>query len=161
MARRPPLPHLTTPELLALSRAVLVELRRRGVVRTGNGLAGDWAELLVQRATRGKLASNSERSWDVETPACERLQVKARVVTDPRSAGQRQLSDFRSWEFQALVVVLFDDEFCVWRAVRLPRDIVKDAGRRIERVGAWRVSATDDLLARGEDWTERLRQVAV
>ncbi len=127
---------MTTPELLSLS----------------------WAELLVQRATGGKLAPNSERSWDVETPACERLQVKARVVTDPKSAGQRQLSVFRSWDFEAAVVVLFDDEFRVWRAARLPVDVVKDAGHWSEHVRGWRVMATDDLLARGEDWTERLRQ---
>ncbi len=67
----------------------------------------------------------------------------ARVVTDPKSAGQRQLSVFRSWDFDAAVVVRFDDEFRVWRAARLPRDIVKDAGYWSEHVRGWRVMATD------------------
>ncbi len=158
LAQLPRPEQIATPVLLAFSRAILRELRRRGVVRTGNGLAGDWAELLVQRATGGELAPKSERSWDVETPAGERLQVKARVVTDPKSAGQRQLSVFRSWDFEAAVVVLFDDELRVWWAVRLPRDTVKDAGHWSEHVRGWRVMATDDLLGRGEDWTERLTQ---
>ncbi len=52
-------------ELLALSRAIVAELRRRGVIRTGNAPAGDYAELLVQRATGGELAPDSQQSWDV------------------------------------------------------------------------------------------------
>ena len=88
--------------------------------RTGNAPAGDYAELLVQRASGGELAPNSQKSWDVLTSDGERLQIEARVVTDPRKRGERQLSVFRSWEFDAAVVVLFDDEFRVWRAARLP-----------------------------------------
>jgi hypothetical protein len=37
-------------ELLALSRRILAELRERGVIRTGNAPAGDYAELLAFRA---------------------------------------------------------------------------------------------------------------
>lgn len=51
-------------ELLALSRRILAELRRRCVIRSGNAPAGDYAELLVQRATSGELAPNSQKSWD-------------------------------------------------------------------------------------------------
>lgn len=86
---------LTTGELLALSRGILAELRHRGVIRSGNAPAGDYAELLVQQATGGELAPNSQRSWDVETPAGEHLQVKARVVPNANTPGQRQLSVFR------------------------------------------------------------------
>jgi hypothetical protein len=116
---RDSLADLTTGELLALSRGILAELRRRGVIRSGNAPAGDYAELLVQRATDGELAPNAQKSWDVETPTGEHLQVKARVVPNPKAPGERQLSVFRSWEFDAAVIVLFDDEFRVWRAVRL------------------------------------------
>jgi hypothetical protein len=77
-------------ELLALSRRILAELRRRGVIRSGNAPAGDYAELPVQRATSGELAPNSQKSWDVVARDGERLQVKARVVTDPRVLGERQ-----------------------------------------------------------------------
>lgn len=61
------------------------------MLRTGNAPAGDYAELLVQRATSGKLAPNSQKSWDVLTDDGERLQVKARFVTDPRNAGEGRL----------------------------------------------------------------------
>lgn len=144
-------------ELLALSRSILAELRRRGVVRTGNAPAGDYAELLVRVATGGELAPNSQRSWDVMTPGEERLQVKARVVTNPRKHGERQLSVFRSWDFDAAVVVLFDDEFQVWRATRLPVETLREQARFVEHVRGHRVIARDELLDLGEDWTERLR----
>ena len=151
---------MSVGQLLSLSRAILAELRRRGVIRTGNAPAGDYAELLVQRATRGELAPNSQRSWDVCASDGERLQVKARVVTDPRIRGERQLSVFRSWDFDAAVVVLFDDEFRVWRASRLPLETFRGAARFVEHVRGYRVFATDDLLERGDDWTERLQAVA-
>jgi hypothetical protein len=98
---------LSVGELLALSCGILAELRRRGVIRSGNAPAGDYAELLVQRATEGTLAPSSQKSWDLETSTGERLQVKARVVTDPSIRGERQLSFFRSWDFDAAVIVLF------------------------------------------------------
>lgn len=147
-------------ELLGLSRRILAELRRRGVIRSGNAPAGDVAELLVQRATGGKLAANAQKSWDVETPAGEHLQVKARVVTNPKTAGERQLSVFRSWNFNAAVIVLFDDEFRVWRASRVAVEVLEEAARFIDHVSGYRVMATDALLDRGEDWTERLRAAA-
>jgi hypothetical protein len=67
---------LSVGELLALSRRVLAELRRRGAIRSGNAPAGDYAEVLVERATNGELAPNSQRSWDVLTPEDERLQER-------------------------------------------------------------------------------------
>jgi hypothetical protein len=149
----------TIGELLAWSRAILRELRRRGVVRSGNAPAGDYAELLVQRATNGELAPNSQPSWDVLTSDGERLQVKARLVTDPEARGERQLSAFRSWDFDASLIVLFDDDFRVWRAARIPVDELRADARFVEHVRGYRIFATDSFLDRGEDWTRRLQAV--
>ena len=73
--------------------------------------------------------------------------------------GERQLSVFRSWEFDAAVIVLFDDGFRVWRAARVPVDAMQDGSRFVQHVSGYRVLATDAFLDRGEDWTERLRAV--
>jgi hypothetical protein len=149
---------LSPARLLALSRAILATLKDKGVIRSGNAPTGDYAELLVQRASGGELAEASQKSWDVKTPDGVRLQVKARVVTgDSGARGERQLSIFRSWDFDAGVIVLFDDQFRVRRAACLPQSVLVEAGRRSERQGGWVVTATDALLERGEDWTERLR----
>jgi hypothetical protein len=152
----------TVGELLALSRRILAELRRREVIKSGNAPAGDYAELLVQQATGGELAPGSQKSWDVETPGSDaaHLQVKARVVTDPKNRSERQLSFFPSWEFDAAVIVLFDDDFRVWKAALLPVKVVKEVAKHVGHVSGWRVFATDELLARGQDWTEHLRKVA-
>jgi hypothetical protein len=114
----------------------------------------------VQRATGGELAPGSQKSWDVQTAAGEQLQVKTRVVTNPLTAGERQLSVFRSWDFDAAVIVLFDDEFRVWRAAYLPAALLEEQSRFVEHVRGFRVMATDELLDQGEDWTERLRAAA-
>lgn len=143
-------------ELLGLSREVLAELRERKVLRTANAPTGDYAEWLVQRATRGKLEPNSKSSWDLETSDGERLQVKARVVVNPRDRGQRQLSPFRSWDFNAAVIVLFDDEFEVWKAAWLSVAKLKQCARYAKHINGNLVFATDELLSNGEDWTERL-----
>jgi hypothetical protein len=130
---------LSVRQLLALSRKILAQLRAREVIRSGNAPVGDYAELLVEG---------------------EHLQVKARIVTNPRVRGERQLSVFRSWDFDAGVIILFDDEFRVWRAARVAQADLERAGRWVEHVRGWRVMATDTLLDNGEDWTERLRTIA-
>jgi hypothetical protein len=149
-------------ELLALSRSILRELRRRGVTRTGNAPTGDYAELLVQQATGGELAANSQRSWDVRTPPPDdaRLQVKARIVTGS-GRGERQLSPFRTWDFEAALIVLFGDDYGVLRASEVSVDELRAVARWAQHVNGWLVFATDALLDRGEDWTERLRSAAV
>lgn len=151
--------------LLRRSRAILVELRRLGVIRTDNAPAGDYAEWLVKQASGGELEANANKSYDVLAPATtahpegERIQVKARSLSDPPKRGQRQLSVFRSWDFDFLIAVLFDESFRVHRAARLPASIVEEQGRRIEHVNGWRVMATDELLDLGDDWTDRLNAV--
>ena len=84
---------LSVSELLARSRAILAELRRRNVIRSGNAPAGDYAELLVQRATGGTLAPPTQKSWDVLTADGESLQIKARIVTG--ALGARGDASFR------------------------------------------------------------------
>jgi hypothetical protein len=90
-----PLPDLSAfsePGLFSLYRAILRELKGRGVTRTDNAPVGDYAEYLVATSLGGQLAPNSEKPWDVLASDGEKLQVKARVVSDPAEPGQLQLS---------------------------------------------------------------------
>jgi hypothetical protein len=77
----------STSELFALDRGIFREVRARGVVRTETAPAGDDAEYLVARALSGTLVANCEKSYDVVAHGV-RLQVKARVVSDPSRSGQ-------------------------------------------------------------------------
>jgi len=152
----------STSELLASYREVLAELRRREIVRTGNAPTGDYAETLVKVAFNGELAPNSEKSWDVVTPEGEKLQVKSRLLDDPTKSKQRQLSPIRSWGFDYLAIVLFDSTYRVWRAAKVPADLVRGTGTHSEWVNGELIIARDSLLehAQAEDLTDLLRETA-
>ena len=56
----------------------------------------------------------------------EKLQVKARVVSEPAKPGQLQLSPFRSFGFDFAVIVLFSaTDYAVARAAKVPRQVVE------------------------------------
>ncbi len=147
-------------ELLGTYRAILAELRRRGILRTSNAPTGDYAECLVGAFSGGELAPNSERSWDVLTSAGVKIQVKARVSPAGSGAGTRQLSVIRTWGFDRLAVALFDDDYSIRTASLLPVSAVRAVARFVPHVNGYRVAASDDLLAEGDDITDELRTVA-
>lgn len=153
---------LTNAQLLEHSGQALAELRRRGIVRTANAPAGDLAERLVADAMGGELAPNSQKSWDVLAPPAlpgpwQRIQVKTRVVTDLHNAGQRQMSAFRSWDFEAAMFVLFDPLYAIRKAALVPVAKVKEVATHIDFTASDRVFATDALLRLGDSWTGRLQ----
>lgn len=124
------IPNASPLQLLRGLRHITRELLARDVIRGAGAVVGDWAELLVAEATGGTLARVAQESWDVEFDGM-RSQVKARVVADPRVAGQRQLGIIRSWDeqhpsagFDVLDIVLLDDELGVWRALRVPAQLI-------------------------------------
>lgn len=154
------LQQLPTRELFRLYRRILRELTDRGVIRTMNAPAGDYAEHLVAALTRGTLADNSEKSWDVQTQT-EKLQVKCRVV-DPSKSKGRQLSPFRTWDFDRAVIVLFDEDYDIYRCAAVPRHVLEEHATYRAHVNGHVVHATDMLLSHpdAEDLTEALRRVS-
>ncbi len=150
----------STAQLLASYRAIMRELRDRGVTRTGNAPTGDYAEYLVNKLVRGDLAPNSEKSFDVTDSKGTRYQVKSRVVDG--GIGQRQLSPFRSWDFDLAAIVLFDDDYGIHSAVFIPVDVVRERSRFVAHVNGHVTQANDELLrhADTQDVTARLREIA-
>lgn len=152
----------STSQLFALYRGVLRELRARGVVRTENAPAGDYAEFLVASALGGTLAPNSEKSFDVLAGG-SRLQVKARVVSEPPRSGQLQLSPFRSFDFdEAVIVLLSDKDYSVRQAVRVSAAAVEAASTFNAHVNGHIAHARPALLSgpNAVDVTDILRAVA-
>lgn len=112
---------LGTPELLGVYAAVLRELSTRSVVRTKNAPAGDYAEYLTAVAYSGKLAAPSEKSWDVAAADGRKLQVKSRVIDSVKQDKRIQFSAFRSWAFEAGVLVVLDSrDYSILWAVEAP-----------------------------------------
>src|SRR5436305_7218150 len=118
MARKLKLGHRGISDLLYLYGQVLVELREHGVIRSANAPTGDYAEWLVQRALGGELQPNSNKSADLIVRK-KKIQIKARVLSDPEKPGERQLSSFRTWDFDDAVIVLFDRHYNIRRATRI------------------------------------------
>ncbi len=154
----------TVADLLAGYARILAELRRRGVVRSNNAPAGDYAEWLAARGLGGALADNSSvKSYDITLPSGERVQVKARVVSEPPIAGQLQTSPFRSWDFElAAFVLLRDTDYQVQRATLVPVEVVRENGRHVSHVNGHIVHMNGKILDHPSavDITARLRNAA-
>ena len=135
-------------DLLAGYALTLAELRRRGVVRSNNAPAGDYAEWLVAKALGGELADAfAEKSWDVRLPTGDRIQVKARVTSTPLRRGQIQTSPFRSWNFESAAFVLLGaEDYRVVRGVLVPTAIVQEHARWRAHVNGHVVMMTSALL---------------
>jgi hypothetical protein len=64
-------------------------------------------------------------------------------------------------EFDAAAIVLFAEDFEVWRAARIPVDVLRNASRFSEHVRGGSRFRRNELLDQGEDWTDRLHAVTV
>lgn len=149
-------------DLLRQHAETLSQLRQRGVIRSNNAPAGDYAEWLVATALGGALTDDkAEKSWDVQLPSGEKVQVKARVVSEPRTRGQLQSSPFRSWDFDVAALVLLSDvDYQVRRAALVPLALVEEASRFRAHVNGSTVLMNDELLAAGTDVTQQMRDAA-
>lgn len=146
--------------LFSLYRAILSELKSRGVIRTENAPVGDYAEYLVATALGGQLAPNSEKSWDVLAKGGEKLQVKARVVSDPPEPGQLQLSPFRSFSFDSAVIVLLSAaDYVVARASKVPRYVIESSAVHRQHVNGKVLVARPEIMGHPDatDLTATLR----
>jgi hypothetical protein len=155
------LPDVPPRELLAGYEVLLRELRRREVVRTNDAPSGQYAEWLAQRAFGGVLAPNSVKSYDLTTDAGRRLQVKARVIRDPsRRSGERQLSPFRSFDFDDALIILFDTSYDVSRGVLLAAETVLDHCRESRHVNGHVLIARDSVLDLGTEVTREMNSAS-
>jgi hypothetical protein len=152
----------TVGELLSSYARILAELRERGVVRSAP--AGDYAEWLCSRALDATLVDNfSVKSHDLVLTDGRRVQVKARVTSEPPRAGQLQTSPFRSWDFDlAAFVLLRDYDYAVQRAVLVPVEVVRAQSTYRSHINGSVVMMRSALFDHEDagDITDRLRVAA-
>ena len=116
---------LNVKELLQLQAAATNELKRRDVVRTQNNPLGDYTEWLVAEAMGLELAASSKAGYDGIDSNGTRIQIKGRRIT-PKNKS-RQLSAIRKYDekdFDALVAVIFDENFDIIDAVLVPHEVI-------------------------------------
>ena len=94
--------------------------------RTSN-LVGECAEYLAHQYYGGTLLDISCSSADIKTNEGKFYQVKSRKI---KGTPTTQLSVIRSWEFDYLVVVLFDEHGTIKKALEVPVEVSKEYGAK-------------------------------
>lgn len=135
----------TTRELLADWAAIMRQLAARGIVRTNNNPIGDIAEAIVAVHYGGERGSFSQAGWDVLLPDGERLQVKA--LRQTRATTRRNLSPIRDADYDAVIVVVFDEDFRVVEGLRIERSTVEEIFPHRTHVNGRIVTVTRKLRA--------------
>lgn len=134
-------------QLLQLTGAVIDELVSRDINRTGNNPLSDYTEWLVARCLGLKLASTSTQGYDAIDDEGRKYEIKGRRIT-PRNKS-RQLSAIRDIDgehFDFLIAVVFDAQFEVYRAFKIPRSVVKAKGKYKAHTNSIILHARDSLL---------------
>lgn len=154
----------TPAQLLALYADVLAELRQRGIARSTNNPAGDYAEYLIAKALGLQLSSNSNVGYDATGADGTRYQVKGRRLTASKHPS-RQLGALRNLperHFDYLAGVLFAEDFSVARACLIPADVVAQEATYRAHVNAWILQLRDGLWAVSgvRDITDAVRAAA-
>ncbi|MCL6406240.1 hypothetical protein EXT70_11230 [Dickeya dadantii] len=139
---------MSNVELLTLHSEILTQLRSRGVIRTKNNPVGDYAEWLVSTALGMNLLNNSSPGIDAVDSDGKKVQIKARRVTSDNPS--RQLSALRNYEaghFDYLVAVIFDEDYKVLDAYKIPHEVIRDYARYREHVNAHIVTLKGSILS--------------
>ncbi len=121
---------LTVSELLGCFANVLDELKKRKIVRTRNNPVADYAEWLVAQQLGLSLERNSKRGYDATAQNGKCYQIKSRRLDQANES--RILSVIRNLdaaEFDYLIGILFNRDFTVKEAYKIPRGVIKKHAR--------------------------------
>ncbi len=116
---------LTPSQLLQLHGSALDELDRRGITRSQNAPLGDYTEYLVCHTYGFEMAANSVKSYDATDENKVRYQIKSRRRVGAGAKAGR-LSSLRSFDFDFLIGALFNPDYTISRAAKIPVDVVKE-----------------------------------
>ncbi len=146
--------------LLSTYASVMHLLRLHGITRSFNNPVADVAEWLVSNKLGLTLSTNSAKGYDAIDEAGTRYQIKARWLATPRSSKQLSaIRDLPDKPFDQLIAVMFDAEFNVDYAAKIPLECVLGHAKRIERTNSHCFHFTRKMLSVPgvQDLTETLR----
>lgn len=110
--------------------------------RTSN-IVGEYAEYLAHQYYGGNLLGISGLSADIKTEAGFLYQVKSRKISGTPTT---QLNVIRSWDFDFLVVILFDSNGEVKQALEVPVNVAKEYGVKNSHQNGWIITTTQKFL---------------
>lgn len=155
--------HLSVSELLDLHSWILGELQDRKVIRSKNNPTGGYAEYLVSQTLGLVLVEKSAKGFDARhEPSQSTYQIKGRRAT--KGNGSTQLGIIRNLEdenFDFLVPVIFDENWTVSYAAKIPHRLVTSFAKKRDHVNGhvMRFNRSDSTKSGVEDITDLLQDV--
>ena len=133
------------------------KLLKEKLGRTSN-LVGEYAEYLVNEYLDGELLTASFASADIKAPNGDFHQVKSRKISNGQTT---QLGIIRSWDFDFLTVVLFDDNGSVVKGLIYPKSVAERYAVENEHQNGWVISTTKEFLDDDNkvDITQKIREI--
>ena len=118
---------LTDIELLQAHTTLMEELKRRGVVRSKNQPVADYAEGLVCKKLNLQIVeTKSNPGYDAVDSNGIRYQIKSRQPTTENQSTQTSfIYSLEKKRFDFIIGVLFNEDYSVKLALKIPFDIVR------------------------------------
>lgn len=110
--------------------------------RTSN-ILGEVAERVVAEYHSGKLLTASAASADVELDDGTLIQVKSRI---PRQGVTTSLSAIRSWSFDRMAVLLFNESGSIKFGGEIDVEAAKEYATEVPHTNSWNISTTSAFL---------------
>ena len=113
--------------------------------RTSN-IVGEYAEYLTAKYYGGERLIASYKSADVKVIHNNTeifYQVKARKLNKLTSS---QLGIIRSWDFDFLIVIIFDSDGIILKALEIPVSIAQEYAKENDHQNGWVITTTQDFL---------------
>jgi hypothetical protein len=108
-----------------------------------NNIVGEYTEHLANRYYDGALLGISGSGADIKTSDGRLIQVKSRKV---QKLSSTQLNVIRSWEFDYLLVIIFDQMGNILKALEAPREIAKEYAVKNVHQNGWVITTTKAFL---------------
>lgn len=145
--------------LLMTYATVLYRLRHFGVIRSFNHPVGDVAEYWASQNLGLELAPKSKKGYDATDADGVRYQIKARWRATGRGTPTMDVRLSDPARFDALIAVVFDDDFNVDYAAILTVDVVRQRCRFVPNRNAYSMPFPRKTLSLVgvTDITERLQ----
>ncbi len=129
----------------------------RNYLGTSN-FVGELAEKLVSSFYKGKQLGASTKSYDIILSDGKKIQVKARQL---ESTPTTQLGIIRSWEFDSLVVVLFNRNGSIYKAIEIDSNTAKKFAKENSYQHGFVITTTNEFLNNDKvkDITDELNSI--
>ena len=130
--------------------------KMKRMINGTSNITGDYAEFLVSKLYNAKKMPNSNKGYDLITSDGKRIQVKSRFVSSGHKS--KPLNIIRSWDFEFLVVVLFNEDGSLYQVVEKDVGKAKELSDANDYQNGGIVRTTKDFLS-GIDITDKTEEM--